>query len=161
MQGRVTLFRLADSCQAPMTYSSLLAWIIVTAAVTSAFAQQPITMKLWPNGAPGIPTTKELETSFSRPGPVPGTGQITLVTNVTDPALIVYRPAVPNGTAVIVLPGGGYIRLAIDIAGSEVCDRFVRDGITCFVLKYRVPQADNAARYEQPLQDAQRSVSLV
>jgi acetyl esterase/lipase len=83
------------------------------------------------------------------------------VTNVTDPALIVYRPASPNGAAILVFPGGGYLWLAIDIAGSEVCDRFVRDGITCFVVKYRVPQPDNGARYEQPLQDAQRAMSLV
>ena len=144
-----------------MTYRHLFVSVIFATAITSAFAQQPVTMKLWPNGAPGTPTTKEPERSETRPGLVPGIGQITLVTNVTDPTLIVYRPASPNGAAILVFPGGGYQWIAIDIAGSEVCDRFVRDGITCFVVKYRVPQTDNGARYEQPLQDAQRAVSLV
>src|SRR5258708_5942687 len=119
-----------------MTYKPLLAKVVFAITVTSAFAQQPVTMKLWPNGAPGTPTTKEPETSFERPALVSGIGQMTLVANVTDPTLAVYRPASPNGAAILVFPGGAYQWIAIDIAGTEVCDRFVRDGITCFVVKY-------------------------
>lgn len=43
------------------------------------------------------------------------------------------------GAAVVVFPGGGYWILAIDLEGTEVCDWLTAKGITCVLLKYRVP----------------------
>src|SRR4051794_9628762 len=118
-------------------------------------------MKLWPHGAPGTPTTKEFETTVNRPELNGTRGNITRLTNVTNPTLAVYRPTTANnGAAIIVFPGGGYQWLAMDLEGSEVCDWFTRAGLTCIVVKYRVPQSGES-RYEQPLQDAQRALGVV
>ncbi|HEU0096665.1 MAG TPA: alpha/beta hydrolase, partial [Rhizomicrobium sp.] len=76
-----------------------------------------------------------------------------------------------TGAAVVVFPGGGYNVLAIDLEGTEVCDWLTAKGITCVVLKYRVPgagpnwnQACNCRRIPQvpmALQDAQRAIGLL
>jgi acetyl esterase/lipase len=82
--------------------------------------------------------------------------------------MTVYSPAGKNtGAAVVVFPGGGYEILAIDLEGSEVCDWLTSRGITCVLLKYRVPaprSAPNWGAYPQSpiaLEDAQRTVGLV
>jgi len=88
--------------------------------------------------------------------------------------MTVYSPTVKNtGAAVVVLPGGGYRILAIDLEGTEVCDWLTSKGITCVLLKYRVPGNEGypkSAPYpksgpfpESPiaLEDAQRTVGLV
>jgi len=88
--------------------------------------------------------------------------------------MTVYSPAGKNtGAAVVVLPGGGYQILAIDLEGTEVCDWLTSKGITCVLLKYRVPGLElypKSAPYpksgpypESPmaLEDAQRTVGLV
>jgi acetyl esterase/lipase len=94
----------------------------------------------------------------------PATG----IRNVTRPTMTVYSPTGHNtGAAVVVFPGGGYEELAIDLEGTEVCDWLVPRGITCIVLKYRVP-APHKTQYwgaypESPiaLEDAQRTLGLV
>jgi acetyl esterase/lipase len=79
-----------------------------------------------------------------------------------------YAPTGPNtGAAVVVFPGGGYEILAIDLEGTEVCDWLTQKGITCVLLKYRVPaprSEPNWGAYPQSsiaLEDAQRAVGLV
>jgi acetyl esterase/lipase len=94
----------------------------------------------------------------------PATG----IRNVTRPTMTVYSPRGNNtGAAVVVFPGGGYEELAIDLEGTEVCDWLVPKGITCIVLKYRVP-APHKTKYwgaypESPiaLEDAQRAIGLM
>ena len=94
------------------------------------------------------------------------------VRNVSRPTLTVYSPkGTSAGAAVIVFPGGGYQILAIDLEGTEVCDWLTTKGITCVLLKYRVPNAgptwdqqrgcDVDTRSSRPLEDAQRTISLV
>ena len=62
------------------------------------------------------------------------------VANVTRPTMTIYSPKGRNsGAAVIVFPGGGYRVLAIDLEGTEVCDWLTSIGVTCVLLKYRVP----------------------
>ena len=62
------------------------------------------------------------------------------VVNVSRPTMTVYSPTGKNtGAAVVVFPGGGYMTLAIDLEGTEVCDWLTLKGITCVLLKYRVP----------------------
>src|ERR1035438_8448122 len=62
------------------------------------------------------------------------------VGNVSRPTMTVYSPIGKNtGAAVVVFPGGGYQILAIDLEGTEVCDWLTSKGITCVLLKYRVP----------------------
>lgn len=94
------------------------------------------------------------------------------VTNVTRPTMTVYSPKGTNtGTAVIVLPGGGFQVLAMDLEGTEVCDWLTAQGITCVLLKYRVPStpydwhckcySDLYAKPTPALEDVQRAMGLV
>lgn len=63
-----------------------------------------------------------------------------VVYNVTKPTLTTYLPdpAVANGTAVVIAPGGGFHTLSIDSEGIDVAKWLNAKGITCFVLKYRL-----------------------
>jgi len=90
------------------------------------------------------------------------------VSNVSRPTMTVYSPMGKNtGAAVVVFPGGGYEILAIDLEGTEVCDWLTSKGITCVLLKYRVPAPRSSPNWgafpQSPmaLEDAQRTVGLV
>jgi acetyl esterase/lipase len=87
---------------------------------------------------------------------------------VSRPTMTVYSPKAKNtGAAVIVFPGGGYWILAIDLEGTEACDWLTAKGITCVLLKYRVPgeglspQSGPYPKSPMALEDAQRTVGLV
>jgi acetyl esterase/lipase len=90
--------------------------------------------------------------------------------HVSRPTMTVYAPKGRNtGVAVVVFPGGGYQVLAMDLEGTEICDWLTSRGITCVLLKYRVPNSGptmlNNHRYypkvQTALQDAQRTIGLV
>jgi acetyl esterase/lipase len=90
------------------------------------------------------------------------------INNVSQPTMTVYSPKGHNtGVAVVVFPGGGYQILAIDLEGTEVCDWLTSKGITCVLLKYRVPGERNLPKSgaypnsPEALEDAQRTVGLV
>jgi acetyl esterase/lipase len=92
----------------------------------------------------------------------------TFVHRVSRPTMTVYAPRGRNtGAAVVVFPGGGYQILAIDLEGTEVCDWLTSIGVTCVLLKYRVPgvnQTPKSGAYPNSpmaLEDAQRTVGLV
>jgi acetyl esterase/lipase len=68
---------------------------------------------------------------------------------------------VNSGAAVVVFPGGGYRILAIDLEGTEVCDWLNSIGITCVILKYRVPDTGPYPKSAAALQDAQRAFGIV
>ena len=87
---------------------------------------------------------------------------------VSVPTMTVYAPKGRNtGVAVIVFPGGGYQVLAMDLEGTEVCDWLTSKGVTCVVLKYRVPGSEKLPKSgaypqaPQALEDAQRTIGLV
>jgi hypothetical protein len=73
-----------------------------------------------------------------------------------------------HGAAVVVFPGGGYSILAIDLEGTEACDWLTSRGITCVLLKYRVPDSGPAwhddcqcrihPKAPTALKDAQRTI---
>lgn len=78
------------------------------------------------------------------------------------PELTAYRPEKPNGTAVVICPGGGYGFLAADHEGKQVAEFFVKQGVTAFVLKYRIVTKDRPGPLgEAPLLDAQRALRIV
>lgn len=83
------------------------------------------------------------------------------ITHVSEPYLVVYRPARPNGVGLLVTPGGGYQRVVLDKEGSAMAPAFVEQGgITLFVLRYRLPGEGRADR-EAALADAQRALRLI
>ena len=70
-----------------------------------------------------------------------------VVTNVSVPTMEVFRPVTPNGTAVIVAPGGGLYALSITSEGTAVAQWLAARGITAFVLKYRlVPTGEDGVQ---------------
>lgn len=78
------------------------------------------------------------------------------------PTLTILTPTHPNGKAVIICPGGGYVKTAFDKEGLLVAQALLEDSITAFVLKYRIPQdLTNVDKSLAPLQDAQQAIRYV
>lgn len=73
-----------------------------------------------------------------------------------DPQITVYRPAKPNGAAMVICPGGGYGGLVMGAEGSGIAQWLNQHGITGVVLKYRLPRGNSMA----PLLDAQRAIRM-
>ncbi len=70
-----------------------------------------------------------------------------VVTNVSVPTMEVFRPKQPNGTAVVIAPGGGLYALSIQSEGTDVAKWLNQKGITAFVLKYRlVPTGEDGVQ---------------
>ena len=83
-------------------------------------------------------------------------------TATDKPSLKVFRAEKPNGTAVVVCPGGGYGFLADDHEGKQVAEWLNTLGVTAFVLKYRIVTKDRPGPlHPAPLADAQRAIRLV
>ena len=149
----------------------LLPIITVAAISTSLIAQAPawppapghLTLAIWPHGAPGaVPiAAPEGDTTTAKDRPVAGRPVIR-IGNVSEPTLTLYQPKANNtGAAIVVFPGGGYRILAIDLEGTEVCDWLTSEGITCVLLKYRVPDTGPYPKSSAALQDAQRALGIV
>lgn len=122
----------------------LMSFLFIT---TMLSAQKPVELLLWPNGAPnnnGLTGTEE-DLNGGR------------VANVVNPSITVYRAQKPNGMAIIMCPGGGYARLAMNHEGHDMASWFTTQGITYVVLKYRMPNGN----YEVPLSDAEQAIRLV
>lgn len=125
---------------------------------SSLFAAEPVVVKLWPGGAPeksGVKIEAEKEM------PKKSADDVMRLTNVTEPMITVFKPEKPNGTAVLVCPGGGYGILAYEHEGSQVCDFLVQHGVTGILLKYRVPKRDPKDPGREALQDAQRAMGII
>ena len=129
-------------------------------------------MAIWPGAAPDAqPLTGPEDTQAVKDEPVAGSPWVA-VGHVAQPTMTVYSPEGKNtGAAVVVFPGGGYQILAMDLEGTEVCDWLTSRGITCVLLKYRVPnsgmhwdercQCQVHPRAPMALEDAQRTLGLV
>lgn len=138
----------------------LACWGLLWLLVSQAQAQTPIEdqIYLWPGTAPGSGSVAVTEAITDRD---PNGGDCHLnrvVAQVTQPSLKAFLPANPNGTAVLLCPGGGYARLAYDKEGYDLAQWFNERDITAFVLKYRLPIDGHADRQYVPLQDAQRAM---
>jgi acetyl esterase/lipase len=122
--------------------------LLMTSIATFSDAAPPSVIPLWPEGVPGARAIGEER---------PETGG--RIANVSEPTLTVYAPAVdrPNGTAVIIAPGGGYGMLSTEREGVQYANWLSTLGVTSFVLKYRMKEFGHPA----PLQDVLRAVRLV
>lgn len=123
--------------------------------MATATTQAQVTWPLYSDGIPNSKSTSEKETVEVRNG-------ITLIGKISTPTLTLYRPAKPNGTVVIICPGGGYWINASVHEGSDVAKKLNEWGITAFVLKYRIPNDATMENKEiGPLQDAQQAIKVV
>ena len=132
--------------------SSLFAVLI---AASTAFAGEPQVIHLWPNGAPGFEDRRD----------EPELAKDYWVRNIHNPSITVF-PAPKekaNGAAVLIVPGGGHRELGFIPEGVEPA-KYLNDlGITCFVLKHRLPRETNSPYSLQihPRQDAQRAMRTI
>lgn len=118
-------------------------------------------MPIWISGIPDSSLIKGEETIIDG-----------IAKNVSNPTIKIFSPTKNNsGAAVIVMPGGGYTKVAVELEGSEICEWLASIGVTGILLKYRVP--DSGPHYYKDchcekdpikplaLQDAQRAIGFV
>jgi acetyl esterase/lipase len=115
--------------------------------------------RVWPGAAPGGERVTVKPTITERSTDPALHDRIWM--GVTDPSLTVYVPAKPDGSAVLVIPGGAYQRVVIDKEGEDSARMLNASGITAAVLTYRLPGDGWAAGLDAPLQDAQRAMRLL
>jgi acetyl esterase/lipase len=149
---------------------TIMAGMAVSAALAPAAIAQSFPLPsgftrfpIWPGKAPGSAgvTVKEVET-LRRPDSGPDDG---VFAHIVTPTLTMLRPeavgARPNGAAMLLIPGGGYSRVAIGHEGYAIARRFAQAGYICFILLYRLPGDGWGAGPQAPLQDAQRALRQV
>ena len=113
---------------------------------------------LWPGTPPGAPAVLPVEQVIET-GNAQHHGR--MVKGIVRPRMKVFRPAKPNGAALLVTPGGGYSVIVIDVEGYQVGPWLSERGWTVFVLYYRLPGEGWANRADVPLADAQRAMRLI
>lgn len=117
------------------------------------------TIDLWPNGAPGAPAALPVEDVNERSSDPSFNDRF--VRGISQPRMAVFRPAQPNGAAVLITPGGGYNWVVIDKEGYEMARLLAAQGVTAFVLFYRLPHEGWAAGPNVSLSDAQRAMRII
>lgn len=125
---------------------------------------------LWPANVPlATPDSGDRPEATGNGSPTVGGRRWHWATYVTRPTMTIYRPQGRNtGAAMLVLPGGGFRAVAMDLEGTEICDWVIQQGMTCVVLKYRTPQVwpQVSGKQQRPevllgLEDAQRAMTLL
>lgn len=124
--------------------------------VRPAAAEEPI--PVWPDRAPGETTR---QTGTKQPNRSQDKPPITRVVDITCPNFTVHRPKQPNGSAMLILPGGGFGKVVPDLEGTEAAEWLIQQGVTAFVLSYRTTTGKETPGWVKPLQDAQRTMSLI
>lgn len=136
---------------------------LATVAAAPAAAQStpaawppPEHFKLWPGRPPNAPRT------LPKPDPTRDNGMKELwLRGVAEPAVGVYRPAKPDGRALLAIPGGGYEFISVENEGINVAKVLAPRGVTVFVLAYRLPGEGWLEPEDVPLQDGQRAIRLI
>jgi acetyl esterase/lipase len=118
----------------------------------TAWTQAP-SIALWPGAPPGAAGYAAQALASDWP-PV-------FLRNVERPDLRVFRPARPNGQALLVIPGGAYQFVSVANEGAELAPHLTGLGFTVFVLTYRLPGEGWSHRADVPLQDAQRAMRVI
>jgi acetyl esterase/lipase len=125
-------------------------------------------VRIWPGTVPDAQPVAGPEVATTESDPLVAGKPWISIGKVSQPTMTVYSPKGNNtGAAVVVFPGGGYWVLAIDLEGTEVCDWLTSKGVTCVLLKYRVPgnglfpRSGPYPRSPMALEDAQRTIRLV
>lgn len=134
----------------------LMSSFLLASVADAAFSDHPV-IPLWPEGVPAAVRP-------DAPAALGALGAEKLeaggrLSNISEPTLTVYFPAVdrPNGTAVIICPGGGYGMLSNDREGIQYAQWLSHLGVTSFILKNRLKEYGHPA----PLQDVLRAVRIV
>lgn len=146
----------------PVSYlflAATLAFTVATSAVAQAGPGHEV-IALWPKGPPGAEHATAREEIVER-AKDPAALRDRIIKGVRSPTLIAFRPEHPNGSALLMAPGGGYSWVVMDKEGYEAAERFAQAGVTVFVMTYRLPQEGWSAGPAAPLQDAQRAMRVI
>lgn len=137
------------------TYSFI--FVICLLLISFKLNAQHAVIPLWKNGVPG-----EIKAKNYTEKTVYKDSEPQKASRVSQPNLSVYLPEKSNGTAVLILPGGGYGHLSLYKEGKQVAQLLNTLGITAFVLKYRLPN-DTIMKEKAigPLQDAQEAMRMI
>ncbi len=138
-----------------MKFHARALFALLFCALTSVAIAEPQVIHLWEKGAPGFEDRRD----------EPELIQDYRVKNIHNPSITVF-PApkeTANGTAVMIVPGGGHRELGFIPEGVEPAKFFNKLGVTCFVLKHRLPRETNSPYSLQihPRQDAQRAMRTI
>ncbi|HEX6398489.1 MAG TPA: alpha/beta hydrolase [Steroidobacteraceae bacterium] len=118
------------------------------------------TLMLWPAGAPGGEQVKVAQVLTERAPDGPLRDRI--VEHVTRPQLTLFHAkGTPNGITLLIIPGGGYVRVVIDKEGFETAEWFAQRGFECAVLRYRLPADGWSAGPDAPVHDGMRAIRLL
>ena len=115
---------------------------------------------LWPAGAPGGERVTVREEIIERlpDGPM----RDRFAQHVTRPNLTLFKPKTAwNGVTLLIVPGGGYVRVVIDKEGFEAAEWFTERGFAAAVLRYRMPADGWTAGPDAPVHDARRALRLL
>jgi len=120
--------------------------LLLLFAFTALASANPRTIELWPEGVPGL-----------KPDAGPEKIVDGRTTHIHHPSLLVFPAEKPNGSAIVLCSGGGYVRISVNPQGDSSTRLLNRLGITVFALKYRLSDYGHPA----PLQDVLRAVRRV
>jgi acetyl esterase/lipase len=128
---------------------------LLSLLATPGFAQEPIEIPLWKDGAPGFESRKDEKPQAAE----------WWVRNVHNPTVTAYLPDPDKatGAAVIVCPGGGHKNLVFNAEGAEPAEHLQKLGVAAFALKYRLGREEGSPYKieEHAKQDAYRAIRLV
>lgn len=136
------------------------AFAVVALGAASPAGPHTAQIAIWPGAAPGGERATAREEVVER-RKTPDALQDRIIRGVVTPTLVVFRPARPNGAAILMAPGGGYAWVVMDKEGYEAAELFAAKGVTVFVMSYRLPHEGWAAGPDVALQDSQRALRLV
>jgi acetyl esterase/lipase len=154
----------------PLNRREVILAATMTALELSLLAAAPVpvpaadiggnTIPLWPEGAPGGARVTAREEILERAPEGPLRDRI--ARHVRRPVMTMFGPRTqPNGITLLIIPGGGYVRVVIDKEGVESAEWFAERGFTAALLRYRLPGDGWAAGADAPVHDAMRAVKLL
>ncbi|TWT80075.1 Acetylxylan esterase precursor [Planctomycetes bacterium CA13] len=121
-------------------------------------------IQVWPEQPPTwtAPSESQRDTSTPESRQVGGKDVVRLG-YVSTPEMHVYhaKNTEKSETVIVVCPGGGYSILAWDLEGTEIAEFLREIGVTTVVLKYRVPTREESQSWKAPVQDIQRTISMI
>lgn len=142
-------------------FSAISVAILLVFCATAAEPDKIVA--IWPAAPPAwnAPERPEQDTSGPDSRTVAGK-RVVRIGYVSEPELHVFQPREnKSDTTVLICPGGGYSILAWDLEGTEIAQWLQGLGVTAIVVKYRVPTRSSEPRWLAPVQDIQRSISMV
>lgn len=129
--------------------------LLLALVVNSSAQDAAPVVPLWTNGAPGFESRRN----------EPEQAKDWWVKNIHNPSLTVFLPPKEkaNGTAVVIIPGGGHSQLVFGAEGTQPAKYLNGLGIACFVLKHRLArEANSPYKIEvHARQDMERAMRLV